>query len=194
MINKSALENIYIKGKYGNIDDKKHNELLKISEIKNQIIYQLARFRNSNYDCSQIKIDDLNLPTTLKTSFNNQTRINWMGPNNWMIVSSNQSVKNDLNNKLPNKEFAVTDLSHSRTIIEIEGNEAFEVIKKGSPLNLNNIEDGNCANSIYHGINVTIDFISSRPKKIRLYSLRSFGESFYESITDASLEFGYLVV
>ena len=98
------------------------------------------------------------------------------------------------NNKLPNKEFAVTDLSHSRTIIEIEGNEAFEVIKKGSPLNLNNIEDGNCANSIYHGINVTIDFISSRPKKIRLYSLRSFGESFYESITDASLEFGYLVV
>lgn len=194
MINKSALENIYIKGKYGNIDDKKHNELLKISEIKNQIIYQLARFRNSNYDCSQIKIDDLNLPTTLKTSFNNQTRINWMGPNNWMIVSSNQSVKNDLNNKLPNKEFAVTDLSHSRTIIEIEGNEAFEVIKKGSPLNLNNIQDGNCANTIYHGINVTIDFISSRPKKIRLYSLRSFGESFYESITDASLEFGYLVV
>ena len=121
MINKSALENIYIKGKYGNIDDKKHNELLKISEIKNQIIYQLARFRNSNYDCSQIKIDDLNLPTTLKTSFNNQTRINWIGPNNWMIVSSNQSVKNDLNNKLLYKEFAVTDLSHSRTIIEIEG-------------------------------------------------------------------------
>lgn len=194
MINKSALENIFIKGKYGNFVDKKDSELLKISEIKNQIIYQLARFSNSNYDYSQIKIDDLNLPTTLKTSFNNQTRINWMGPNNWMIVSSNQSVTNDLNNQLLNKEFAVTDLSHSRTIIEIEGKEAFEVIKKGSPLNLNNIQDGNCANSIYHGINVTIDFISSRPQKIRLYSLRSFGESFYESITDASLEFGYLVV
>ena len=34
MINKSALENIFIKGKYGNIVDKKDSELLKISEIK----------------------------------------------------------------------------------------------------------------------------------------------------------------
>ena len=62
MINKSALENIFIKGKYGNFVDKKDSELLKISEIKNQIIYQLARFSNSNYDYSQIKIDDLNFP------------------------------------------------------------------------------------------------------------------------------------
>ena len=58
MINKSALENIFIKGKYGNFVDKKDSELLKISEIKNQIIYQLARFSNSNYDYSQIKIDE----------------------------------------------------------------------------------------------------------------------------------------
>ena len=39
----------------------------------------------------------------------------------------------------------------------------------------------------YHG-----EFKSIRvADKFRLFALRSFGESFYHSITDASLEFGY---
>ena len=29
------------------------------------------------------------------------------------------------------------------------------------------------------------------PDKVRIFALRSFGESLYHSITDASLEFGY---
>jgi len=29
------------------------------------------------------------------------------------------------------------------------------------------------------------------PNKLRLFALRSFGESLYHSITDASLEFGF---
>ena len=49
----------------------------------------------------------------------------------------------------------------------------------------------NCANTTYNGINILIDFISNNPKTIRLYALRSFGGSFYHSITDAALEFGY---
>ena len=34
--------------------------------------------------------------------------------------------------------------------------------------------------------------LDNNPEKIRLFALRSFGESLYHSITDASLEFGYL--
>jgi sarcosine oxidase subunit gamma len=33
--------------------------------------------------------------------------------------------------------------------------------------------------------------LNSNPDKARLFALRSFGESLYHSITDASLEFGY---
>jgi len=33
--------------------------------------------------------------------------------------------------------------------------------------------------------------IDDKPDKVRLFALRSFGESLYHSITDASLEFGY---
>ena len=36
-----------------------------------------------------------------------------------------------------------------------------------------------------------VDKLDDNPNKVRLFSLRSFGESLYHSITDASLEFGF---
>ena len=36
-------------------------------------------------------------------------------------------------------DFAVTDLSHSKAIIEIEGQDVKEVLKKGCPFNFNTI-------------------------------------------------------
>ena len=60
-----------------------------------------------------------------------------------------------------------------------------------SIINFNNLEKNNSINSIYNGIAITIDMLEDNPTKVRLFVLRSFGESFYHSITDASLEFGY---
>ena len=40
-------------------------------------------------------------------------------------------------------------------------------------------------------MSVTIDMLDDNPDKVRIFHLRSFGESFYHSITDACLEFGY---
>ena len=53
------------------------------------------------------------------------------------------------------------------------------------------IKKDNCVNSVFNGITITIDMIDDNPNKIRLFALRSFGESLYHSITDACLEFGY---
>ena len=66
-----------------------------------------------------------------------------------------------------------------------------EVLKKGCPFNFNELNKNNCINSVFHGITITIDMLEDSPEKIRLFALRSFGESLYHSITDASLEFGY---
>ena len=81
--------------------------------------------------------------------------------------------------------------SWSRTIIELEGNLVNEVLKKGCPLDISSFKAGDCANSVYNGITVTLDFISDNPKKVRICGLRSFGESLYHSVTDSCLEFGY---
>ena len=64
-------------------------------------------------------------------------------------------------------------------------------MKKGCPFNFNDFEKNNSINSIYNGIAITIDMTEDNPTKVRLFALRSFGESLYHSITDASLEFGY---
>ena len=78
-----------------------------------------------------------------------------------------------------------------RAIIQLEGQDSIEVLKKGCPFNFNNLEKNNSINSIYNGIAITIDMLEDNPTKVRLFALRSFGESLYHSITDASLEFGY---
>ena len=88
-------------------------------------------------------------------------------------------------------DFAVTDLSHSRAIIQIEGKEVKEILKKGCPFNFNTLEKNNSINSSYNGIAFTVDMLNNNPNKVRLFALRSFGESLYHSITDASLEFGF---
>ena len=107
-----------------------------------------------------------------------------------MVSTKKDLLKNILQN-LKETDFAVTDLSHSKAIIEIEGKDVKEVLKKGCPFNFNTLEKNNSINSTYNGIAFTVDMIENNPYKARLFALRSFGESLYHSITDASLEFGF---
>jgi len=85
-------------------------------------------------------------------------------------------------------------LSHSRAIIEIEGENSKEILKKGCPFNFNELKKNNCVNSVFNGITITIDIQNDQPDNLRLFALRSFGESLYHSISDASLEDGYKAI
>ena len=190
----SSLDNVHKKGFFGNFENKKDIEILKISESKNLFICQVVKYKNSSIDEKKLKIDELDLPDTLKTTFNDKTRILWMGPSNWLVVSKKLNLMKFITTLFDDKNFAITDLSHSRSIIEIEGDLTDEIIKKGCPLNINELGKEDCANSSFHGITVTIDFLSNDPKKIRLLALRSFGESLYHSVSDACLEYGYKAV
>tara|TARA_B100001540_G_C15803339_1_gene640907 strand:+ start:2090 stop:2674 length:585 start_codon:yes stop_codon:yes gene_type:complete len=190
----SPLNLVYQKGKFGDFENKNEKNLLKISELTNILIFQIVKFKNSTYDIDKIQIDNLFLPNSLQVSSNLDTRILWFGPNNWLVVSSKLDLLSKEEKKFDEQNFALTDLSHSKIIIEIEGNLTNEVLKKGCPLNIDNFKEGNNANSIYNGITITIDCISDSPKKVRIFGLRSFGESLYHSITDASMEYGYIII
>ncbi|MDA9177885.1 sarcosine oxidase, partial [Candidatus Pelagibacter sp.] len=122
---------------------------------------------------------------------NNDTRILWNGPKNWLLVSTKKDLLKNISEVFKEADFAVTDLSHSKAIIEIEGKDAKEILKKGCPFNFNILKKDNSINSTYNGISFTVDMVENNPDKIRLFALRSFGESLYYSITDASLEFGF---
>ena len=189
----SSLHSVNKKGKYGNFENQIEDDLIKISEISNILIFQVVRLKNSKFNIDKIKIDDLPLPKNLKTSSNLNTSILWVGPNNWLVTSIKLNLFEDERKKFDEENFAITELSHSRAIIEVEGNFVEETLKKGCPVDINNLKKGDCINSVYNGISVTIDFVKDNPKKVRIFGARSFGESLYYSITDAALEFGYLI-
>ena len=191
----SALNHIHKKGLFGNHESKNVENLLKVSEIKNMLIVQIVQYKNSSVSFQSIDIDGLKLKNEpLSVVSNNDTRILWKGPKNWLLVSTKKDLLKNISEVLKEIDFAVTDLSHSRAIIEVEGHDVREVLKKGCPYNFNILEKNNSINSTYNGIAFTVDMIDDNPDKIRLFALRSFGESLYHSITDSSLEFGYKAI
>ena len=188
----SALKNTHTKGLFGDYEGKNDNELLKVSELSDFLIVQIVKYSSSSTTIENIKLDDLNLKNeALNISCNTNTRILWNGPNNWLLVSKKKEILKEINEKLVDTDFAITNISHSRAIIQIEGKNTKEILKKGCPFNFNELKKDTCLNSTYNGMSVTIDMLDDNPDKIRIFTLRSFGESFYKSITDACLEFGY---
>ena len=189
----SGLEHIHQKGQLGDYEGKNQKNLIKISEIKNLFIIQIVQHKNSNVVSEEIKIDNINLSLKpLSVESNEKTRILWNGPRNWLVITTQEEVFSEIDKKFDEKDFAVTDISHSKSIIELEGENAKEVLKKGCPFNFNELYKNNCLNSTFNGMSIIVDMINDNPDTFRIFSLRSFGESLYHSITDSSLEFGYI--
>ena len=188
----TSLEHIHKKGRFGNYHKKDGKNLLQISEVKNLKIIQLVQYKKSEIQSSTIKIGDLVLPLeNLKVTANKEIRILWNAPRAWLVISSKKNIVSTIKDKFDDKNFAVTDISHSRAVIQIKGLQAKEVLKKGCPININEIQVNNCAGTVFNGITVVVDFVNNNPDTFNLLALRSFGETFYHHITDAALEFGY---
>jgi len=191
----TPLESIHKKGLFGDHHKKNENDLLKISEVKDLTIVQIVQYKRSKIQLNSIQIDGLELPLqSSKVSSNKETRILWSAPSTWLVISKKENIVEIIKEKCSSGDFAITDISHSRAVIQIKGLQARDILKKGCPLNFNEFKNNNCAGTVFHGITIVVDFVDNNPDTFNLFTLRSFGESFYHHITDAALEFGYVGV
>ena len=188
----SPLQNAHKKGLFGDCQEKNDNNLLKIREITDVKIYQVVQYKKSSVSANNIQLGSVNLPTqAAEVSTDEKTRIQWFAPRSWIIFSNDNNISLAIESTFNDEDFAVTDISHSRAIIQIKGEDALNVLKKGCPINFNEFKKNNCVNSVYHGITISVDMIDNSPLTFNLMALRSFSESFHHAITDAALEYGY---
>src|SRR6056300_2099210 len=102
----SVVNAIHKKGKCGNHEKKNEKNLLKISEVNTLAIFQLVKFNHLITGKNNLTIDHLGLPPPLKVTSNDTTRILWMGPNNWLIVSKKLDLLENESRKIDNINFA----------------------------------------------------------------------------------------
>ena len=159
----SPLQSIHKKGLFGDHHKTNEKDLLNISEVKDLIILQIVKYKNSQIKLEDIKIDELEFPLQKsKVASNKNTRILWSGPDTWVIISTKNDIEKIIEKKCNYKYFAITDISHSRAVIQIKGIQSIEILKKGCPINFNEFVKNNCAGSVFNGITIMVDCIDDK--------------------------------
>ena len=137
----SPLQSIHKKGPFGDHHKKNERDLLNISEVKDLTVVQIVQYKRSKVQLNSIQIDNLEFPLqNSKVSSNKETRILWNAPNTWLVISRKENIVETIKEKCDTENFAITDISHSRAVIQIKGIQSKEVLKKGCPLNFNEFE------------------------------------------------------
>ena len=146
----SPLQSIHKKGIFGDHHKKKESDLLKISEVKDLRIIQIVQYKKSKIQLNSIQIDGLEFPLqNSKVLSNKETRILWSAPSTWLVISRKENIDETIKEHCNSENFGITNISHSRAVIQIKGLQAKEILKKGCPLNFNEFEKNNCAGSSF---------------------------------------------
>lgn len=116
----------------------------------------------------------------------------WLGPNEWLLIApdgKNAALCASLRQALAGTHHSVVDVSASRTIIEISGNDARTVLAKGCPLDLHasSFTAGQCAQSLLAKSQAIFQCIEARPV-FRLLVRNSFAAYVAEWLLDAASE------
>lgn len=118
----------------------------------------------------------------------------WLGPDRWLIVENEKrDLEAELASVVTGEMAAITDQSHSRCVLRISGSQVRNLLRKGTTLDLDENHfslDDVRTTSLFH-MNAIIHCLND--DYFDLYVARSFGQSFFEVITHAALEYGYRV-
>ena len=118
----------------------------------------------------------------------------WLGPDEWLVVTPDrraERIERTLRDALEGQHAALTDVSHSRTVLALCGPDARAVLAKGCPLDFHPrvFGPGRCAQSRLAKCQVLIHQTKAAPA-FDIYVQRSFAEYAWTWLEDAGQEFG----
>lgn len=128
------------------------------------------------------------------------TRIMWLGPDEWMVITKPQGGKRVFdalwkNLKIDGMHASVVDTSEARTTLTVSGKHARDVMAKLCSLDLHpsQFAPGQCAQTIVGKVGVML--LQTAETKTggatyELYSLRSFSTYLWKRLEDAATEYG----
>ena len=122
----------------------------------------------------------------------------WLGPDEWLVVTPDRRVERierALREALQGQHAALTDVSHSRTVLVLSGPGARAVLAKGCPLDFHPrvFGPGRCAQSRLAKCQALIHQTAATPV-FEIYVMRSFAQYAWTWLEDAGKEFGIRIV
>ena len=123
----------------------------------------------------------------------NSLSILWLGPDEWLIVGppdTEWQIEAILNEALAGRHASVVDVSANRTVIEITGANARELLAKGCGLDLHprSFQPGQCAQTLLAKAQVILHQTADDPV-YRLFVRNSFAPYLAEWLQDAAAEY-----
>lgn len=112
----------------------------------------------------------------------------WLGPQRWLVETKAAPTLS-----LPADQAAIVELDHARCVVRLSGPNARDLLAKGCLLDLHPraFAAGACAQTNLFHSSALLHAVAD--DTFDVYVPRSFGQSVWESLTDAAGEFGYRV-
>ena len=116
----------------------------------------------------------------------------WLGPDEWLLVGSDAAK---INSELLITSGFLTDVSHGRAALRINGPRTLDLLAKGCGLDLHPrvFQPGQCAQTSLAHIGVLIHRAQTGDG-FDLYYARSYAQHLWHWLTEAADEFGYEVI
>ena len=119
----------------------------------------------------------------------------WNGPGQWLVESAEHrpgELIEAIETTLRPHGASTTDLSHARTVVQVSGAAATDLLAKLCPIDVEIMRAGDSAATLAGPFNVQV--VKTGDEEFRLYVFRSFGLAMWEMLLDEAAEFGGEVV
>ena len=189
----TALDGVLEEGEHGALRDGVAGVVL--TELRPSAICQLNGVPDETVLAQALK--GLRLrgkPAPRRAWCGKRHRLLWNGPGQWLAVSETSAPRDwldTLRDKLSPGDATVTDLSHARTVVNVSGPCAAELMLKGCPLDIEAMSEDDSATSL-HGM-LTVHVHARGAAGFDVYVYRSFGRALWQQLEEGALEFGLRV-